>query len=90
MSKGNEIENKGPARTLMWSRQDYSWDTSEKNRQTFSGREKKIPEESQGEDPSTRMILGLCQSCLSANSCKIEIPDGGIWHCKDYSRSMAR
>jgi hypothetical protein len=32
-----------------------------------------------------RLLAGLCVNCSQRFSCTYERPEGGVWHCEDYS-----
>jgi len=42
------------------------------------------PVASEAED-SARELLGLCSNCEQRQTCRLPKPEGGIWHCEEYS-----
>jgi hypothetical protein len=29
-------------------------------------------------------VVGLCANCANRETCKHQLPAGGLWHCEDY------
>ena len=34
-------------------------------------------------DPGS--VRGLCATCAKRSSCAFQRPEGGVWHCEEYS-----
>jgi len=33
----------------------------------------------------TQQFKGLCSNCENRKTCKLQKPNGGIWHCEEYN-----
>lgn len=41
--------------------------------------------ESSAQEKDSNMFVGLCSNCENRHTCVYPKPEGGVWHCEEYS-----